>query len=122
MHYGSPADPHEPFPTRQAAIANAWASYARNIEAENDSHRQIAADSEIPKAIRDVLAERKNNIEVLRRTAEKEDEFTDKRLAQEAEYIISDYKSRRDLVQAGVLIIAEIERLDRLAAKEADHE
>ena len=133
-YYGSPSDPYEPYPTRQAAIARAWASYARDIEAENDSHRQIAADSEIPQAIRDVLAERKR-LEVNGFTLDQDRNgvFSDaaaalllyeQEIAEDIWPFDSEFnpKDHRDnFVRAGALILAEIERLDRLAAKEADH-
>lgn len=120
--------------TRQAAVASAWA-----LREELRTAKQGIADSDIPQAIRDVLAERKRQTEVKGWMQEHEDSHGRRELSDAAaayllyeQEIAADIwpfesafcpKNHRDnVVTAGALIIAEIERLDRLAAKEADHE
>lgn len=120
--------------TRQAAVASAWA-----LREELRTAKQGIADSDIQQAIRDVLAERKRQTEVKGWMQEHEDSHGRRELSDAAaayllyeQEIAADIwpfesafcpKNHRDnVVTAGALIIAEIERLDRLAAKEADHE
>lgn len=96
-------------------------------EDETKGHGKRMSMPEIPQAIHDVLAERKRLEEVDGWTAERHDAFTDTRLAIEAANMAANYDmtspdGRLDLVRAAALILAEIERLDRIATKEENNE
>lgn len=93
-----------------------------------DKPDEAGAQVEVTTAARDVLAERRRQIEAEGWTQEDDDKQTDSEMAHAAAcyalnnasvwpYSISWWKPtdrRRNLVKAGALIIAEIERLDRL--------
>jgi len=103
-------------------VAAAW----RNVEtaqlsariAELEKSLRFYAEMFGP-ATRDVVAERRRQIEADGWDTGHDDEYVDGELAAAAAaYAISsrgDTAKREDLVRAGALILAEIERLDRVA-------
>ena len=125
--------------SHQAAIASAWAYYAdslnERIENLESGLRLITGTLPAYKIIQDILAERKR-LEVNGFTLDQDRNgvFSDaaaalllyeQEIAEDIWPFDSEFdpKDHRDnFVRAGALIIAEIERLDRLASKEPDHE
>lgn len=95
----------------------------------------VVGEGSFVSAVRDLVIERKRQVNVEHYTPEHDDEHTDGSLAQGAEAYLVAYSgdpeteiwpwqadlfkpdgrkfSRRDLIKAGALIIAELERLDR---------
>lgn len=129
---------------RESAVMIA---FGRALKAQRDQHLTPPPDADLTPAARDVLAERRRQVEVEGWDADHDDEHNHGELAGAAaayatlhshlrpEVVVDEELMqllwpfspawlkptgpRRDLVKAGALILAEIERLDREAARAA---
>ena len=151
MNNGDPADPsvHEPLISLaeiRGAVARGWCHPA-NEHKEMDStlalaiadevHAALSAQPEQTAAARDVLAERRRQVEVEGWTPEHDDSHLPDEMALAAccycaadegdappavwPWAVEWWKPkdrRRNMVKAAALLLAEIERLDRAAEKE----